>query len=156
MLRAPLIRKHRTAARVALYMAPVLLAGAIWGVIRWLPKEVFENERSWLGVDYESIESVRLLQEYLRVDTSDPSGSEIAGAELLARWLEAEGIEVHVERSANATPTYGPFSRAKIDRRWCCTATSTSTPLPSPSYGSTRPLPVRSKPRGFSVAGPST
>lgn len=98
MLRQPLIRKHRTAARVALYLAPLVVILGLWGVIRLLPKLDLDLLQPWRHADYEQIEAVRVFQEYLRVDTSYPDGNEIAGAELLARLLETEGIPVHVER----------------------------------------------------------
>jgi len=98
MLRTPLIKKNKKAARAALYLAPIALAAAVLGVIAILPKPS-EEESRWQDVDFEAeYESVRLLRDYLRIDTSYPSGNEIPGAEFLARRLDEAGIEAHVER----------------------------------------------------------
>ncbi len=51
-------------------------------------------------------EAVRLLQEYLRIDTSNPPGNEARGAEFLHRLFDAAGI-------ANTVYTYAP-GRANI------------------------------------------
>lgn len=42
--------------------------------------------------------SVKILQDYIRIDTSTTTGSELAGARFLAEHLEAAGLEVHLER----------------------------------------------------------
>ncbi len=96
MIGKPLIRKHRLAARLALYSSPLVLVGLAWGFIRLAGN--LGLDMSWSGVDHSELESVRLFQEYLRIDTSYPEGNEILGAEFLARQLEAAGIEAHVER----------------------------------------------------------
>lgn len=95
MLGRPLIHKHRGAARLALYLLPVVLFAAAWGYVEASRLGVaFE----WRRVDYSREESVRLFQEYLRFDTSQPDGNVIPAAEFLARRLEAAGIPAHVER----------------------------------------------------------
>lgn len=45
-------------------------------------------------------EAVRLLSEYLRVDTTNPPGNEIRGAEFFKRIFEREGIEAQIFESA--------------------------------------------------------
>lgn len=45
-------------------------------------------------------EALAWLQEYLRIDTTNPPGNEIAGARFLAGILEEEGIEAEVVESA--------------------------------------------------------
>ncbi|MEX2526255.1 MAG: M20/M25/M40 family metallo-hydrolase [Gemmatimonadota bacterium] len=45
-------------------------------------------------------EAVRWLQEYIRQDTQNPPGNEIAGARYLAGVLEAEGIPFEIQESA--------------------------------------------------------
>ncbi len=96
MLRRPLIEKNRRRARLALYLLPVLFLGAAWSLTRLGGRP--ELDMTWHGVDFSKHESVRVFQEYLRIDTSYPDGNEIPGAEFLARQLEAEGITAHVER----------------------------------------------------------
>lgn len=115
-----------------LYLAPVLLAGGIWGVISVLPKKVLEEERSWLGVDYASIKSVQLLRDYLRIDTSAPDGNEIPGAELLASWLEAEGIEVHLERLGNRNANLWAILEGEDPRALVLHSHLDVDPAPSP------------------------
>ncbi len=96
MLRRPLIETHRRRARLALYLLPLLFFGAVWALARIVGR--LDPDMSWQDVDYSKRESVRLLREYLRIDTSYPDGNEIPGAEFLARQLQAEGIPTHVER----------------------------------------------------------
>ncbi len=45
-------------------------------------------------------EAVRWLQEYIRVDTVNPPGNEIRGAEFFARIFDAEGITYEIVESA--------------------------------------------------------
>jgi acetylornithine deacetylase/succinyl-diaminopimelate desuccinylase-like protein len=55
-----------------------------------------------MSTDWESIqkEAVRILSEYLRVDTTNPPGRELAGAKYLQGVLESEGLEATVLESA--------------------------------------------------------
>ena len=45
-------------------------------------------------------ETVKILQDYIRIDTTNPPGNEIEAARYLQKVLEREGIAVHVEESA--------------------------------------------------------
>src|SRR6266852_2270838 len=47
------------------------------------------------GVDWQVVqdEAVRLLQQLLRIDTTNPPGNELTAAELLAEVLAREGLE---------------------------------------------------------------
>jgi len=92
----PLILRHRFLARTALYLVPLLILGVAGGVI-YLNREL-DLQQEWREVDYTQYESVRLFQEYLRIDTSYTTGSEVPGAEFLARELAKAGIDVHLER----------------------------------------------------------
>ena len=47
----------------------------------------------WSAVTSEAVDK---LQSYVRVDTSNPPGNETPAAELLRRWLAAEGIEARL------------------------------------------------------------
>ncbi len=96
MLHRPLIEKNRLRARLALYLSPVLIMAVLWALTRAGGPP--DRAMAWHGVDFTKHESVRLFQEYLRIDTSYPDGNEIPGAEFLARQLEAAGIATHVER----------------------------------------------------------
>ena len=68
----------------------------MWGVTELAGR--LDRSMSWHGVDYSKHESVQLFQEYLRFDTSYPDGNEIPGAEFLARQLEAQAINAHIDR----------------------------------------------------------
>ena len=96
MLDRQLIRKHRWAARLGLYLAPLLLVGSAWSFIENASR--LGIDFGWREADYEAMESVQLLLEYLRIDTSHPHGDQARGAEFLARQLEAAGIPTHLER----------------------------------------------------------
>jgi len=45
-------------------------------------------------------ESVRILRDYIRIDTTNPPGNEIEAARYLKEILAREGFEVHIEESA--------------------------------------------------------
>ena len=91
-----------------LYALPIAITiGAVLFIRNSDPTKLLAHD--WKDVDFESIESVQLFRDYLRYDTSYPTGNEIPAAEFLARVLEAEGIPVEIERlgtrNANLTAT---------------------------------------------------
>jgi len=91
-------RRHRAAGRLALYGAALVLAALI-GLASTLAPHfgTLDSDQSWAEIDWEADPAVQLLQEYVRIDTSSPAGSEIAGARFLAAQLETVGIEAHIE-----------------------------------------------------------
>lgn len=93
-----LLRRQRLAARIALYSSLVLVCLAAWALVRGLdrPMQTFDSDR-WAEVDYLNLPEVKLLQEYVRIDTSEATGSEIEGARFLARQLEGAGIPARIE-----------------------------------------------------------
>ena len=68
MLRRPLIHKNKRQARAALYLSPLLLAGAVLAVTQIAGR--LEPSMSWRGVDFSKNEPIQLLREYLEIDTS--------------------------------------------------------------------------------------
>lgn len=92
-------RRRRQAARIALYGSLVLVTGATLALIKVVgrPPQLTAVERDWLKRDYTNLPEVKLLQEYVRIDTSETTGDEIAGARFLARQLEAVGIPARIE-----------------------------------------------------------
>jgi acetylornithine deacetylase/succinyl-diaminopimelate desuccinylase-like protein len=102
--RNELQRLHRRTARIALYGSLLLVGLAavlLYSVTRaaFLRDQVdLEKSQSWADVDWEALSEVRLLQDYLKVDTNADDGDEYAGALYLAEHLEAAGLEVHIER----------------------------------------------------------
>jgi acetylornithine deacetylase/succinyl-diaminopimelate desuccinylase-like protein len=92
-------RRRRQAARVALYGSLILIGGLAWGVIHFLDKPLkARSTELWIAKDYASLPEVKLLQEYVRIDTSETTGDELKGAEFLARQLAAAGIPYRIEK----------------------------------------------------------
>lgn len=91
-----LVHRNKGLARLGLYGVPFLLVAGAVAWIRWAG--TVPVDMSWRDVDWASMEEVRLLQEYVRIDTSNPDGNEIPGAELLARELREVGLDVRLER----------------------------------------------------------
>ena len=91
-------RRRRAAARVALYGSLALVGAATLWARHFLHLSPASGpETDWIGVDWQAETSVRLLQQYLRIDTTAATGDELAAALFLATPLEAAGIPVHVE-----------------------------------------------------------
>lgn len=87
------------AARLALYGSLLLVGGLAiggWSIIR-RPFDLGTSQ-DWYRTDYASMPAVDLLRRYVQVDTTQETGSEVKGAELLASQLEAAGIPAHIER----------------------------------------------------------
>lgn len=92
-------RQHRRAARLALYGSLLLVGGITWGSLTYLTRPVHDRPtEDWASHDYASLPEVKLLQEYVRIDTSEATGDELAGARFLARHLEAAGIPCRIEQ----------------------------------------------------------
>jgi acetylornithine deacetylase/succinyl-diaminopimelate desuccinylase-like protein len=91
-------RRRRAAARVALYGSLVVVAAAtLWARHYLHLTGTGGAETDWFGVEWEEKVPVRVLQQYLRIDTTDANGDELAAALFLSTPLEAAGIPVHVE-----------------------------------------------------------
>ena len=88
-------RKIRIRAAVGAAALILLLVAGAW-IARRLA--VVNLDRSWTEVEWTELPEVRMLQEYVRVDTSPLTGSELAGARFLAERLEAAGLEPRIER----------------------------------------------------------
>lgn len=97
LARKPLIHENKTRARLLLYGLPALFLVAALAFIRYADFSRL-TEASWADMDFETIESVQIFQEYLRFDTTYPNGNEIPAAEYIAGILSAEGIPVEIER----------------------------------------------------------
>lgn len=92
------MRRQRLAARIALYSSLVLVGLAAWTLVRTLDRPMHRLATDkWAEVDYRNLQEVKLLQEYVRIDTTEKTGSEIKGAEFLKRQLEAAGIPARIE-----------------------------------------------------------
>lgn len=94
------------AARIALYGSLLLVGGVAWALVTFLNRPLRAGTADrWAKVDYPSLPEVQLLRDYVRIDTSEATGDEVAGARFLAARLEKAGIpseiEVVGERKAN-------------------------------------------------------
>ena len=94
---SPFVRRLRAAARLALYGSLAVTAAAAWLGSRLLQPSL-DLHQPWLENDYAANPEVRLLQEFVRIDTSFPTGSELAGAQFLAAQLAAAGVSATIER----------------------------------------------------------
>ena len=99
MAYSPFERRRRAIARFALYTGLLVVTVAtvttLWVIGR--PKDL-GAEVAWSEVNWRHIPAVRLLQQYLRIDSTTLSGDEYAAALFLAGPLEAAGLEVTIER----------------------------------------------------------
>lgn len=109
-------RLTRSSARAALYFALLVTGIALKALLSVAtppaPPEMRTIEalqRKWDGIDFLSLPEVRLLRDYISVDTSGPDADEVSGAEFLARELAAAGLEPHIERLAGGRANLWAF-----------------------------------------------
>lgn len=79
----------------SLALTLVLIGGMVY-ILLWSLQPRMTTQK-WAQRDYYSLPEVKLLQEYVRIDTSDTTGDELAGARFLARQFQAAGIPTRVE-----------------------------------------------------------
>lgn len=90
--------RRRRAARIALYGSLLLVAGLTWAAVAYLSQPLKARPaEQWLNRDYLNLREVKLLQEYVRIDTSESTGDELEGALFLARQFAAAGIPTRIE-----------------------------------------------------------
>lgn len=91
--------RRRRASRIALYGSLVLVAGIAWAAISFLNRPFIPaRTEQWIDRDYANLPEVKLLQDYVRIDTSETTGDELAGARFLARQFAAAGIPTRIEQ----------------------------------------------------------
>jgi acetylornithine deacetylase/succinyl-diaminopimelate desuccinylase-like protein len=89
-------------ARIQLYLPIFLIVAGLISVSFVLGRAGrLQRDQTWTEIDFASLPEVQLLQEYVRVDTSPTTGSELAGAEFLAEKLRTMGLEPHIEDLGN-------------------------------------------------------
>ncbi len=81
-----------------LLVALALTLAACATIVVWQSRASLGRPK-WHDMDFQALEEVQLLQEYISIDTT--SGNEIAGAEWLASLLRKHGLEPQVERLAS-------------------------------------------------------
>lgn len=94
-MKGPLIERRKKLARALLYLAPLAFLAVVLLLTRYFKDLGFTD---WTQEKWLDLEEVQLLQRYVQIDTSYPSGNEIPGAEFLAGVLEENGIPARVER----------------------------------------------------------
>lgn len=99
MKRGPLDLRRRNVSRIALYGSLALALTVAGGLIELVARPQNRGIREdWHRVDWASLPEVQLLQDYVRIDTSNKTGSVLAGAEFLAELFAKHGITAHIER----------------------------------------------------------
>lgn len=93
-----LASRRRRAARIALYSSLVLVGSATYFLVKILDRPLkAQRAEEWATRNYAAMPEVKLLQEYARIDTSETTGDEMAGAQFLARHFAAAGIPYRIE-----------------------------------------------------------
>lgn len=94
-------RRHRNERIAATVGIAILLVALAW-FIRWnrAEEERVRREQTYIPPDVTISAEMRLLQQYVRIDTSNPPGNEIAGAKFLAAQFAAAGIPYEIAESA--------------------------------------------------------
>lgn len=90
-------RNERIAAAIFVILAAAVTAGVAW----WaeLLREQLERDRRYIPKVTEITPEIRLLQEYVRIDTSTPKGAS-AGAHWVAGYLRKHGVAAEIIQSA--------------------------------------------------------
>lgn len=91
-------RRHRN-ERIAAAIVVILVAGAAAWIVHWSRKTREELGGAYVPGVTGITPEIRMLQEYVRIDTSTPRGA-AAGARWLATQLRARGIEPELIQSA--------------------------------------------------------
>lgn len=98
MSRGPLDTRRRQVSRIALYGSLALVVMAAGALVELVSRPQNRGIREdWHRVDWASLPEVKLLQDYVRIDTSNKTGDVRAGARFLADLFEQNGIPVHIE-----------------------------------------------------------
>jgi acetylornithine deacetylase/succinyl-diaminopimelate desuccinylase-like protein len=98
MILQKLESRRRQAARIALYGSLIVVGLLAWAVVQFLDSPLRSRQtEGWVHRDYANLPEVKLLQQYVRIDTSESTGDELAGAEFLAGHFKAAGIPYRIE-----------------------------------------------------------
>lgn len=94
-------RRHRN-ERIAATVFVLLVALGVWWFIQWdrRAQEAFERERTYIPRVTPITREIELLQQFVRLDSSNPPGNEAASARWLATLLEQNGIRAEIIASA--------------------------------------------------------
>ncbi|MEE8368523.1 MAG: M20/M25/M40 family metallo-hydrolase [Thermoanaerobaculia bacterium] len=90
--------KDHKVGRAVLYGGIVVVLGSLILSAYFLARPVASRlDESWMSVDFRNLREVRLLREYVQINTNADSGSELEGARFLAKQLEEAGITATIE-----------------------------------------------------------
>jgi acetylornithine deacetylase/succinyl-diaminopimelate desuccinylase-like protein len=93
-----LARRRRLAARVALYSSMVLSGATAWLLVVALDRPLQHRKtEDWIKTDWAHLPEVEVFRAYVKIDTSEKTGDEMAGARFLASRLAAAGIPSQIE-----------------------------------------------------------
>jgi acetylornithine deacetylase/succinyl-diaminopimelate desuccinylase-like protein len=99
---AALPPRQKLLARITLYGGLSVVIALVALAVSYLARPMRHGKDDIIDLEKLVADpSVKLLQEYIRIDTSTKTGSELAGAEFLAGHLEAAGLQPHIERFAD-------------------------------------------------------
>lgn len=133
-----LVQRHRRRARLLLYLVPTAFLGI--GATFVYHARSFDAPPPWRYVDYTELESVRLFQRYLQINTSYPTGNEIPGAEFLARELRKDGIEARVERLGHRNANVWAILEGEDPRALVLHSHIDVDPIPDPKHWRAPPM----------------
>jgi acetylornithine deacetylase/succinyl-diaminopimelate desuccinylase-like protein len=90
-------RRHRNERIVAVVAVALLIAGLV-AFYRWnaAEDERFRREKTYIPKPLRMTPEIQLLQEYVRIDTSNPPGDVRAGAKWLTDVLARNGVRAEV------------------------------------------------------------
>ncbi|HEU4887729.1 MAG TPA: M20/M25/M40 family metallo-hydrolase [Thermoanaerobaculia bacterium] len=93
-------RRHRN-ERIAAAVFIVLAAAITAGLMRWaeFEREQLESDQRYIPKNTQMTPELRLLQEFVRIDTSTPAGA-AAGARWVAGYLRKHGVTAEIIESA--------------------------------------------------------
>ena len=90
MSRPPLERRLRAVSRIALYGSLALVGAVAWMLLDLAGAPLLREEgETWDQTDWAALEEVRLLREYIRIDTSEATGDVVAGVPGIAVFTRA-------------------------------------------------------------------
>lgn len=95
----------RSSARRALWASLLMTAALALAFLRWMPSlppahllaAIEADQDLFKGADFAAREEVRLLQDYVRIDTAHPDPDELAAARFLADWLARFGLRATID-----------------------------------------------------------
>jgi acetylornithine deacetylase/succinyl-diaminopimelate desuccinylase-like protein len=88
--------------RWRIIIAVVLICGAVLGALLWFNDRAGREIESQMFVPKKALitPEIELLRQYIRIDTTNPPGNEVAGARFLADLIEKGGVHAEVIESA--------------------------------------------------------